>query len=521
MSGKYLLYNSFEGVVLRANNSTLNITNSQSSPESTYTVTLNNSSWTTAPFTYTDPEDNFTSTFTNKLTNLALDNSTVNLSKTDDFQTLTIGNLSGTGNFSLNTDLANQQSDKIVITGKDSGDFKLAVADSGNEPNAANDKVTLVETQTGVAQFALASRDYVDAGAYRYRLNKEGTNWVLSNKSGEQSTANTQPVMPVTPVTPTNPTTPVTPVTPVTPTEPTTPVSPVIPNNNVVLSEKSNALVSLRQAQLLQVEQSLQGIHQRLDELKSGHANNVWVRNSNYRNKFDATDTAANSRSSGFKQDVHSLQIGADTAISDRFRVGGFVGSSRSNVDFNGEYGSGKVRSQALGLYGTLLADNGFYWDNIAKYEHVKSESSSTGDRRYNAYTLSTEVGRIHNLANGWSITPQVQLAWTHLSSLADEDSLSAVTARAGVRVNKAFELANWRIQPYLQVDGVTSRTRSNAVRVNQYRFEVEEVRERLETALGISASTGNHRFGLEGAVAKGRNLDQTCKVQAVYRYQW
>lgn len=146
MSGKYLLYNSFEGVVLRANNSTLNITNSQSSPESTYTVTLNNSSWTTAPFTYTDPEDNFTSTFTNKLTNLALDNSTVNLSKTDDFQTLTIGNLSGTGNFSLNADLANQQSDKIVITGKDSGDFKLAVADSGNEPNAANGKVTLVET---------------------------------------------------------------------------------------------------------------------------------------------------------------------------------------------------------------------------------------------------------------------------------------------------------------------------------------------------------------------------------------
>lgn len=497
MSGKYLLYNSFEGVVLRANNSTLNITNSQSSPESTYTVTLNNSSWTTAPFTYTDPEDNFTSKFTNKLTNLALDNSTVNLSKTDDFQTLTIGNLSGTGNFSLNADLANQQSDKIVITGKDSGDFKLAVADSGNEPNAANGKVTLVETQTGVAQFALASRDYVDAGAYRYRLNKEGTNWVLSNKSGEQSTANTQPVMPVTPV------------------------SPVIPNNNVVLSEKSNALVSLRQAQLLQVEQSLQGIHQRLGELKSDHANNVWVRNSNYRNKFDATDTAVNSRSSGFKQDVHSLQIGADTAISDRFRVGGFVGSSRSNVDFNGEYGSGKVRSQALGLYGTLLADNGFYWDNIAKYEHVKSESSSTGDRRYNAYTLSTEVGRIHNLANGWSITPQVQLAWTHLSSLVDEDSLSAVTARAGVRVNKAFELANWRIQPYLQVDGVTSRTRSNAVRVNQYRFEVEEARERLETALGISASTGNHRFGLEGAVAKGRNLDQTCKVQAVYRYQW
>lgn len=107
------------------------------------------------------------------------------------FTTLSLDKLSGTGSFTLNTDLANQQSDKIVVTGSDSGSFGLNVKDSGNEPNAANGKVTLVETATGKATFTLLDKDYVDAGAYRYRLVRDGNNWVLSNQSGEQASSST------------------------------------------------------------------------------------------------------------------------------------------------------------------------------------------------------------------------------------------------------------------------------------------------------------------------------------------
>ncbi|AUI67203.1 outer membrane autotransporter barrel domain-containing protein [Glaesserella australis] len=478
---------------------------------------------------------------------LALSKSNVTFeSSSSSFKTLVINDLVGNANFTLNTDLANQQSDKIVVKGSDSGSFGLNINDSGNEPNAENGKVTLVETATGTAQFALLGKEYVDAGAYRYRLNQEGNNWVLSNKAGEPSKTTTQPetpteqpkpVEPTTPTTPIQPTAPITPapvqpteptpvtpvqpVTPVVPVAPTTPTSPDNPTTEVVLSEKSNALVSLRQAQLALVESHLEGLHQRLGELKNGEKGNVWVRNVNSRNEFDATRTASNSHSSGFEQDVHTVQLGADVAVTDSVRVGGFVGNARSDVNFNGEYGSGKVKTQSVGLYGTYLADNGFYWDNVAKYEYVKSESASTGKRKYNAYTLSTEIGRIHQLGQGWTVTPQIQAAWTRLSSLSDEERLSALTARAGVRVAKAIEFDGWKLQPYAEVNGITTQTNDNKVRVNQYAFDVAESKGRIQTALGINASVGNHRFGVEGSVTNGKYLDQPYKVQAVYRYSW
>lgn len=545
-----------------SNNSTISGGASIGTPQKssvTLDITLNDSVWSVVK-NYKDSSIN----------NLYLNNSTVNLVKSNDsFHTFTIYNdLSGNGNFTLNTDLASQQSDKIVVTGSDSGSFGLNINDSGNEPNAANGKVTLVETVTGTAQFALLGNDYVDAGAYRYRLNQEGNNWVLSNKADESSkttqpekpveqpkpivpveekpkpatpptseqTTEAKPTLPVVPVMPpeqpknpsnteqTTEVSPTQPTVPVTPTEqpkPTTPESVVPPMVEKALSEKSNALVSLRQAQLALVESNLEGLHQRLGELKNGEKGNVWVRNVNSRNKFDSTRTASDSHSSGFEQDVHSVQLGADVALTDNIRLGGFVGNARSDVDFDGKYGSGKVKTQSLGLYGTYLANNGFYWDNVAKYEYVKSESASTGKRKYNAYTLSTEIGRIHQLGQGWTVIPQIQAAWTRLSSQSDEERLSALTARAGVRVAKAIEFDGWKLQPYAEVNGITTQTNQSAVRVNQYLFDVAESKGRIQTALGINAAMGNHRFGLEGSVTNGKYLDQPYKVQAVYRYSW
>ncbi|EEV24832.1 pertactin precursor [Actinobacillus minor 202] len=559
-----------ETINLIANNSTLSgsvVMPNNTLSTSNYTITLNNSTWNTSPFIYMDDDKNEEVIYENKMNNLTLNNGTVNLEKVDDFQTLTVGNLSGTGNFTLNTDLANQQSDKIVVTGSDSGSFGLNINDSGNEPNVSNGKVTLVEAATGTAKFALLGNDYVDAGAYRYRLNQEGNNWVLSNKAGESSkttqpekpveqpkpvvpveqpkpttpstseqTTEAKPTLPVVPVMPpeqpknpsnteqTTEVSPTQPTVPVTPTEqpkPTTPEAVFPPMVEKALSEKSNALVSLRQAQLALVESNLEGLHQRLGELKNGEKGNVWVRNVNSRNKFDSTRTASDSHSSGFEQDIHSVQLGADAALTDNIRLGGFVGNARSDVDFDGEYSSGKVKTQSLGIYGTYLANNGFYWDNVAKYEYVKSESASTGKRKYNAYTLSTEIGRIHQLGQGWTATPQIQAAWTRLSSQSDEERLSALTARAGVRVAKAIEFDGWKLQPYAEVNGITTQTNQNAVRVNQYLFDVAESKGRIQTALGINAAVGNHRLGLEGSVTNGKYLDQPYKVQAVYRYSW
>ena len=496
--------------VLNADNSQLNGAVKQYDGTNKTPVTLNltnNTTW--------DLVDN------SEVTDLHLNNSAVSLTNTNaPYATLTItGNLTGSGIFNLNTNIAENKSDKIVVKGTAEGNHKIGVTNQG--ANVANGKVTLVETNGGNAAFSLTNpNNRVDLGAYQYFLTKEGNNWVLANSKNVVTP--TPPVAPVTPskpvVTPSKPA--VTPSTPVvTPSNPVVP--PAVLPSTPLLSDLANAQVSLRQAQLLLVEDDLSGIHQRLGEVKNGEKGNVWVRNVNSRQKLAALSTGE-SETSGFKQNVHSLQVGADAAVTDNLRIGGFVGRSQANVDFNGYYGDGKVRSNSVGLYAAYLADNGIYVDNIVKYSRLHANSDHTEKRHYNAYTISSELGKRFSLANDWTITPQAQLAWTHISSQENEDSLSSVYSRIGLRVAKGFALSNgWNLQPYAEVNAITSKNRSSKIHYANRALDVASSRGRFESAVGLNAGFANHRFGLEVSRADGKNFDKPYAIQAVYRYQW
>ena len=480
--------------VLNADNSQLNGAVKQYDGTNKTPVTLNltnNTTW--------DLVDN------SEVTDLHLNNSAVSLTNTNaPYATLTItGNLTGSGTFNLNTNIAENKSDKIVVKGTAEGNHKIGVTNQG--ANIADGKVTLVETNGGNAAFSLTNpNNRVDLGAYQYFLTKEGNNWVLANSKKA--------------VTPTSPVTP-----------PTSDKPADVPSNltlsslpdKTLLKPEANAQVSLRQAQLLLVEDDLSGIHQRLGEVKNGKKGNVWVRNVNSRQKLAALSTGE-SETSGFKQNVHSLQVGADAAVTDNLRVGGFVGRSQANVDFNGYYGDGKVRSNSVGLYAAYLADNGIYVDNIVKYSRLHANSNHTEKRHYNAYTISSELGKRFSLANDWTITPQAQLAWTHISSQENEDSLSSVYSRIGLRVAKGFALSNgWNLQPYAEVNAITSKNRSSKIHYTNSALDVASSRGRFESAVGLNAGFANHRFGLEVSRADGKNFDKPYAIQAVYRYQW
>ena len=516
-SGENVKFNDTESITeniqLTFNNSTVSgVTTTDRN--SVLNLNLNNSNWTTKAFTDEDGVVQTTS-----LTNLALNNGVVNLAN-DNYQGIIVrGNLTGSGTFNLNTNIAENKSDKIVVKGTAEGNHKIGVTNQG--ANVANGKVTLVETNGGNAAFSLTNpNNRVDLGAYQYFLTKEGNNWVLANSKNEVTP--TPPVAPVTPskqvVTPSKPA--VTPSTPVvTPSNPVVP--PAVLPSAPLLSDLANAQVSLRQAQLLLVEDDLSGIHQRLGEVKNGEKGNVWVRNVNSRQKLAALSTGE-SETSGFKQNVHRVQVGADAAVTDNLRVGGFVGRSQANVDFNGYYGNGKVRSNSVGLYAAYLADNGIYVDNIVKYSRLHANSDHTEKRHYNAYTISSELGKRFSLANDWTITPQAQLAWTHISSQENEDSLSSVYSRIGLRVAKGFALSNgWNLQPYAEVNAITSKNRSSKIHYTNSALDVASSRGRFESAVGLNAGFANHRFGLEVSRADGKNFDKPYAIQAVYRYQW
>ncbi len=481
-SGENVKFNDAESITeniqLTFNNSTVSgVTTTDSN--SALNLNLNNSNWTTKAFTDEDGVVQTTS-----LTNLDLNNGVVNLAN-DNYQGIIIrGNLTGSGTFNLNTNIAENKSDRIVVKGTAEGNHKIGVTNQG--ANVADGKVTLVETNGGNAAFSLTNpNNRVDLGAYQYFLTKEGNNWVLAHS--KNAVTSNAPVLPSTPL----------------------------------LSSLANAQVSLRQAQLLVVEDDLSGIHQRLGEVKNGEKGNVWVRNVNSRQKLAALSTGE-SETSGFKQNVHSVQVGADAAVTDNLRVGGFVGRSQANVDFNGHYGDGKVRSNSVGLYAAYLADNGIYVDNIVKYSRLHANSDHTEKRHYNAYTISSELGKRFSLANDWTITPQAQLAWTHISSQGNEDSLSSVYSRIGLRVAKGFALSNgWNLQPYAEVNAITSKNRSSKIHYANSALDVASSRGRFESAVGLNAGFANHRFGLEVSRADGKNFDKPYAIQAVYRYQW
>ena len=412
-----------------------------------------------------------------EVTDLHLNNSVISLTSANaPYAALTItGNLTGSGTFNLYTNIENNNANKIIVQGTAEGNHKIGVTNQG--ANVANGKVTLVETNGGNASFSLTNpNNRVDLGAYQYFLTKEGNNWVLAHSK--------------------NASTP-------------------------LLSDLANAQVSLRQAQLLLMEDDLSGIHQRLGEVKNGEKGNVWVRNVNSRQKLAALSTGK-SETSGFKQNVHSVQVGADAAVTDNLRVGGFVGRSQANVDFNGDYGDGKVRSNSVGLYAAYLADNGIYVDNIMKYSRLHANSDLTEKRHYNAYTISSELGKRFSPANDWTITPQAQLVWTHISSQENEDSLSSVYSRIGLRVAKGFALSNgWNLQPYAEVNAITSKNRSSKIHYTNSALDVASSRGRFESAVGFNAGFANHRFGLEVSREDGKNFDKPYAIQAIYHYSW
>ena len=452
------------------------------------------------------------------LNNLDASNSEITFVPTSEYKTLTIKDkLTGSGTFSLNTNIAENKSDKIVVKGTAEGNHKIGVTNQG--ANVDNGKVTLVETNGGNAAFSLTNpNNRVDLGAYQYFLTKEGNNWVLAYSQKALDSTNSAESSNVATNTESS--------------NSTAPNSSVSTNNsaattssslprNALLSDLANAQVSLRQAQLLLVEDDLSGIHQRLGEVKNGEKGNVWVRNVNSRQKLAALSTGE-SETSGFKQNVHSLQVGADAAVTDNLRVGGVVGRSQANVDFSGYYGDGKVRSNSAGLYAAYLADNGIYVDNIVKYSRLHANSDHTEKRHYNAYTISSELGKRFSLANDWTITPQAQLAWTHISSQENEDSLSSVYSRIGLRVAKGFALSNgWNLQPYAEINAITSKNRSSKIHYTNSALDVASSRGRFESAVGLNAGFANHRFGLEVSRADGKNFDKPYAIQAVYRYQW
>ncbi|MEB0047314.1 MULTISPECIES: autotransporter outer membrane beta-barrel domain-containing protein [unclassified Pseudomonas] len=447
---------------------------------------------------------------------LALNDGVVKFGGTP-FSTLTVaGDLTGSGSFLMNTDLASLQGNLLKVGGVIEGSHTLIVEDSGNEPAAANGQLLLVDGNGGAGRFGLYG-EHVDAGAFRYTLQQKGDDWFLVNTAA----------VPVDPVKPVDPTDPVDPVDPVRPIDPS-------PEH---LSAGANAAIASQTAAATLWSAQMNTLVKRLGELRMGKdGGGVWTRAiGNSYNIFEGSSRA-------FSQNNSGVEIGADKAIalkSGKVYLGAMVGTAQSNLNF-GEGASGEIDSKMAGVYATYLNDNGIYVDTVLKYSRFNSDvkmltnlgSGVRGSYDANGYGMDVEVGKHIPLKDGWFVEPQVEITATRTEGgnytasnglRVNADDMDSLQNRVGSLFGRNLEFDNGiKAQPYVKASYITEHAGSSHVTVNDIKLNSELLGNRVELGFGgIVQVSEKSKISVDAEYAKGNNIEQPWGVTVGYRYMW
>lgn len=424
---------------------------------------------------------------------LALTGGTVNLRGGNPaFKTLTLGSLSGSGNFALGTDLAAHQSDLINITGNATGSHVLQVQNTGVDPVQETYAQQLVHTGSGDAAFTVAGGT-VDAGAFTYELQQRGTDWFLVQAQDDAG-------------------------------EP-------------IPTPSAQTVVALFSAAPTVWYGELSTLRSRMGELRNGHdQGGAWART--YGNKFNiATGDGVD-----YSQSQRGIYLGVDAALpsSDgQWLIGLMAGYSHS--DLNLRRGStGDVDSYYAGLYSTWLSTSGYYVDAVLKANRFSSKADarmSDGERSegdYDTYGVgaSVEAGKHIQLADRWFVEPyaQVSALWVEGEDYrldngmeADSNRADSFLGKVGTHFGRTFPLTKGGfVQPYAKVAIAQEFAKNNKVNVNDNTFNNDLSGTRGEVGIGVVAQlTSVLQLHADIDHSNGDNIEQPWGVNAGLRYSW
>lgn len=449
---------------------------------------------------------------------LDLGSGTVSLGNGTTFNTLNVaGNFSGNdGTILFNTVLAGDSAatDKLIIGGDTSGSANVRVNNVGGAGAQTDKGIELI--QVGGAsngQFNLAGRAV--GGQYDYFLFKgTGTdgNWYL------RSQLPTQP-------------------------EPCE-VDPTLPECNpvnpepVLRPEPGAYLANLQAAQTM----FRLGYHDRQAGQNSGRA---WARVDGSRNGFDAV-----SRQLDIRGNSQALTVGADVWRHDSgSSVGVMLSSgnatSTSTNALTGYYARGKVKGEALGLYGTWRGGNGadpyagFYVDGSVQRAQFRNRVQGIGlaDERYDsrAWQGAVESGyafRVGGASNGGIyLEPQLQLGYNRWDSnrhteangtVVTSEDADGLFGRAGLRLSGVTRWGNatTEVQPYIAAHWLHTRAESQ-IRMDDEVVDARIPRSRGEFSAGASLKFGNGVGAWGGlSLQKASGFHQTS-AQVGVSYSW
>lgn len=453
---------------------------------------------------------------------LDLGNGTVSLGNGSAFNTVTVaGNFTGAdGTIVFNTVLAGDSSatDKLVIGGDTSGTANVRVNNVGGAGAQTSEGIELISVGgASNGQFNLAGRAV--GGQYEYFLFK-GTgadgNWYLRSQLPTQpDPCDTDPTLPE--------------------------CNPVLPGPDpdpVLRPEPGAYLANLQAAQsMFRI-----GYHDRHAGQNAGRA---WARVDGSRSGFDAI-----SRQLDIRGNSQALTVGADLWRADNGSSVGVMlstgnASSTSTNELTGYYARGKVKGEALGVYGTWRGGNGgdrysgFYVDGSVQRAQFRNRVEGIGlaDERYDsrAWQGAVEGGyafRVGGASNGGIyLEPQLQVGYSRWDdyrhtetngTVVGAENADGLFGRAGVRLSGVTRWGNGAVdvQPYIAANWLHTRSESQ-IRMDDEVVDARIPRNRGEFSAGASLKFANGVGAWGGlSLQKASGFHQTS-AQVGVSYSW
>ncbi|OTQ72786.1 MULTISPECIES: autotransporter outer membrane beta-barrel domain-containing protein [unclassified Gilliamella] len=421
----------------------------------------------------------------------------------NNFGKLTIENLKGASTFNLRTDIAAQQSDKIIIskssdtnrTVSAEGTHTINLINNGSAQTTGNEKLTLVEIDDDAINTAEFKTNHdVELGGYQYSLNKDGNDYVLTG----------QPITSSTPI-----------------------------ESSAPITSSAMASAGFLNANYLMNYVETQTLLKRLGDMRtSGKFGDVWLRG--FTGKLDSF---SGGKLSKFDMSYHGFQFGADKQLSENspFVVGAFVGQTYGDPDYR--KGDGSLRSFNTGLYGTYLDNSGFYIDAVAKYDrqknHFKVKDTANnrvqGTGHSNGLGLSMELGQKFKI-NDFYIEPQTQFSYSHQNDTSIKASnglrvklgnYNSLIGRASALLGYEFNSDKNSVNIYAKTGIVREFDGDTYYKLNNHKESHSFKGNWWNNGVGINANINQkHNIYLDLESSPGNKFD-LLQVNGGYRYSF
>ncbi|MEI9537318.1 autotransporter outer membrane beta-barrel domain-containing protein [Enterobacter cancerogenus] len=354
---------------------------------------------------------------------------TVKFAAGDEYRTLTLGTLSGSGHFVMNADLLTGEADLLDITDSASGKHTLHVAASGRE--VGRDALTLVRTGGGDAEFSL-NDGRLDVGAWQHTLVRNGNQWALVQAAGSTSAS-------------------------------------------------TDAVLSMASAPQFIHEYEMNVLRSRLDDTRTRSQSGMWGAVLHSRSDVEGAWGAA------YRLEQNGMMLGGDKVTSHNageLTTGAWLSQSNGQVK-HARGGQSQVTSYGGGLYATLNSVKGWYTRGSAQINHFSNKLSArmsdgaTARADWNrwGYGLGLEAGRHITLSDATRLTPFAGLdGWMTPSEhvklnngmTAETGDGRSLQAQAGLRVSTRLEAGEVQVMPYATAILRQGLVKNGSTRINE-----------------------------------------------------